>query len=165
MEKYGPALKAKVDGIWYLEAHPEEQEPPDIAQSSVESTVSKSNKINQLLKELYSLKHSEKQVKLHNAQLLDRNVELYDKSQEVKQRHEKTIERNKLLMKENASLYRKLRLFRLQLKEQAVPVARPLGLEALAQIATSMEGELQDETHQEEITSLVREKGASSKKS
>jgi hypothetical protein len=67
-------------------------------------------------------------------------------------------------MKENASLYRKLRLFRLQLKEQAVPAARPLGLEALAQIATSMEGELQDETHQEEITSLVREKGASSKK-
>jgi hypothetical protein len=45
-------------------------------------------------------------------------------------------------MKENASLYKKLRLLRLQLKEQAVPVARPLGLEALAQIATSMEGEL-----------------------
>jgi hypothetical protein len=67
-------------------------------------------------------------------------------------------------MKENATLYRKFRLFRLQLKEQAVPAARPLGLEALAQIATSMEGELQAETHQEEITSLVREKGASSKK-
>ena len=29
---------------------------------------------------------------------------------------------------------------------------------------TSMEGELQAETHQEEITSLVRKKGASSKK-
>jgi hypothetical protein len=43
-------------------------------------------------------------------------------------------------------------------------IARPLGLEALAQIATSMEGELQAETHQEEITSLVREKRASSKK-
>ena len=67
-------------------------------------------------------------------------------------------------MKENAALYRKLRLFRLQLKEQAVPTAKPLGLEALAQIATSMEGELQVETHQEEITSLVREKGASSSK-
>jgi hypothetical protein len=67
-------------------------------------------------------------------------------------------------MKENASLYKKLRLLRLWLKKQAVPAARPLGLEALAQIATSMEGELQAETHQEEITSLVREKGASSKK-
>ena len=50
------------------------------------------------------------------------------------------------------------------LKKQAVPAARPLGLEPLAQIVTSMEGELQAETHQEEITSLVREKGASSKK-
>ena len=49
-------------------------------------------------------------------------------------------------------------------EEQAVPAARPLGLEALAQIATSMEGELQVETHQEDITSLVREKGSSSKK-
>jgi hypothetical protein len=67
-------------------------------------------------------------------------------------------------MKENAALYRKLRLFRLQLKEQAVPAARPLGLETLAQIATFMEGELQAETHHEEITSLVGEKGASSKK-
>jgi hypothetical protein len=67
-------------------------------------------------------------------------------------------------MKENASLHKKLRLLRLQLKEQAVPAARPLGLEPLAQIVTSMEGELQAETHQEEITSLVREKGASSKK-
>ena len=109
-------------------------------------------------------KHSEKQVKLHNAQLSYRNIELYDKSQEVKQRHEKKIEINKLLMKENACLYKKIRLLRLQLKEQAVPATRPLGLEALAQIATSMEGELQAETHQEEITSLVREKGASSKK-
>ena len=42
-------------------------------------------------------------------------------------------------------------------------IARTLGLEALDQIATSMEGELQAETHQEEITSLVREKSASSK--
>ena len=83
---------------------------------------------------------------------------------EVKQRHEKTIERNKLLMKENAPLHKKLWLLRLQLKEQAVPAARPLGLEPLAQIVTSMEWELQAETHQEEITSLVREKGASSKK-
>jgi uncharacterized phage infection (PIP) family protein YhgE len=81
---------------------PEEQEPPEIAQSSAEPTVSKANKINQLLKE-------------------------------------------------NTSLYKKLRLLRL------VPAARPLGLETLAQIATSMEGELQAETHQEEITSKQRE--------
>lgn len=46
---------------------PGEQEPPEIGQSSAELTVSKSNKINQLLKELYNLKHFEKQVKLKNA--------------------------------------------------------------------------------------------------
>jgi hypothetical protein len=117
-----------------------------------------------MLKELYNLKHSEKQVKLKNAQLLDRNVELYDMSQEVKQRHDKTLERNKLLMKENATLYRKLRLLRQQIKEQTAPATRPLGLETLAQVATSIEEEIQAGIHQEEVTSPVREKGTSSKK-
>jgi len=67
-------------------------------------------------------------------------------------------------LKENATLYRKLRLLRLQLKEQTVPAIRPLGLETLAKIVSSMEGEIQVETHHDEVTSPVREKGASSKK-
>ena len=66
-------------------------------------------------------------------------------------------------LKENATLYRKLGLLRLKLKEQTVPEARPLGLETLAQIATSFGQEMQVETHQDEVTSLSRERGASSK--
>jgi 50S ribosomal subunit-associated GTPase HflX len=37
-------------------------------------------------------------------------------------------------------------------------------LEAFAKIASSMEGEIQVEIHHDEVTSPVREKGASSKK-
>jgi hypothetical protein len=41
MAKLGSALRAEVDGVWYLKAHLE------IAQSSAKPTVSKANKINQ----------------------------------------------------------------------------------------------------------------------
>ena len=44
------------------------------------------------------------------------------------------------------------------------PVQDHVGLETLAKIASSMEGEIQVEIHHDEVTSPVREKGASSKK-
>lgn len=60
---------------------------------------------------------------------------MYDLSQEMKKKFEKTLERNKMLMKDNVFLYRKIRLLRLQLKEQTAPVDKAFGLETLAQIA------------------------------
>ena len=48
------------------------------------------------------------------------------------------MERNKLLMKENAKLYRRLRILRLKLKEQTVQEAKPIRLETLVEIATSL---------------------------
>jgi hypothetical protein len=74
------------------------------------------------------------------------------------------MERNKLLMKENAKLYRRLRILRLKLKEQTVQEAKPIRLETLAEIATSFEPERPTETHQAEISRLVRKTRASSKK-
>jgi len=87
------------------------------------------------------LEYSEKQFKKKNAQLIDRNVELYDMSQEVREKHDKTLEKNKMLMKENTRLYRRLRLLRLQMKETHTPAPKHLGLETLAELATSFEKE------------------------
>ena len=44
-----------------------------------------------------------------------------------------------MLMRDNVSLYRKLRLLRLQVKEIQTPKAQSSGLEALAEIAEAME--------------------------
>lgn len=48
---------------------------------------------------------------------------MYDISQEMKQKFEKVLERNKMLMRDNVSLYRKIRVLRLQLKELQTPKA------------------------------------------
>ena len=69
-------------------------------------------------------------------------------SQEVKHDHNKILERNKLLMKENMKLYRRIRVLRSQLKEPQVPLIRPLGLETLAELAMSLEREVEVGTHQ-----------------
>jgi hypothetical protein len=61
-------------------------------------------------------------------------------------------------------LYRQLRLLRLKIKESQPPAQEHTKLETLAQVATSIEEEIQAGIHQEEVTSPVREKGTSSKK-
>ena len=92
-------------------------------------------------------------------------MELYDHSKEIMKKHKKIVERNSLLMKENAILYRKLRILKLKMKESAVEVAKPSGLEALAEIATSFEDEIPVKTHQENVRRSTRLKGSSSKRS
>ena len=57
----------------------------------------------------------------------------------MKQKFDKVLERNKMLMRDNVSLYRKVRLLRLQVKEIQTPKAQSSGLEALAEIAEAME--------------------------
>ena len=118
---------------------PEEQEQTEVKQTENIPSASQSNKVNQLLRELYNSKHVEKQVSLKNAELIERNVKLYDRNQDMKQKYEKTLERNKMLMKDNVSLYRKIRILRLQLKELQPPESKPSGLETLAQIAEALE--------------------------
>ena len=118
---------------------PKEQDLTEDKQPENTPSTSQSSKINQLLKELYNSKHAEKKVKLKNAELIGRNVAMYDLSQEMKQKFEKTLERNKMLMKDNVSLYRKIRVLRLQLKEFQTPKTQPSGLETLAEIAETME--------------------------
>ena len=54
-----------------------------------------------------------------------------------------------MLMKENARLYRNLRILRLKMKESAGIEAKSLGPETLAEIATTLDEEILVETHQE----------------
>ena len=113
--------------------------PPSSAGPSTEPSTSNDSKINQLFKELHDTRHVEKQLKLKVAELIGRNVAMYDISQEMNQKFEKVLERNKLLMRDNVSLYRKIRVLRLQLKELQTPKAQSSGLEALAEVAETME--------------------------
>ena len=132
---------------------------------SAETSTSKTNKINMLLQKLYHARHIEKQTKIHNAQLIERNMELYDRSKEIIEKHKKIVERNSMLMKENARLYRNLRILRLKMKESAGTEAKSLGLETLAEIATTLEEEIPVETHQEQERRSTRLKGSASKRS
>ncbi len=144
------------------------QDVPSSAEPIVEPSgpsTSKNHKVNKLLHELFHARHTEKQTKIHNVQLIERNMELYDHSKEIMKKHMETVERNSLLMKENASLYRKIKILKLKMKESAVQVEKPSGLEALAEIATTFEDEIPIKTHQENVRRSTRLKGSSSKRS
>ena len=77
-----------------------------------------------------------------------------------------------MLMRENARLYRTLRVLRLKMKQPAATEAQPAAteaspssLETLAEIATTLEEERPVETHQRQTRKSTRGKGAASKKS
>ena len=137
-----------------------------------EPSTPETNKINRLLQELSHARHSEKQVKLHNAELIGRNMALHDRSKEIIEKLKKTVERNTMLIKENAKLYRNLRMLRLKLKElegtKVQPVATeapPSGLDALAEMATIPEEVTPMEAQQGQTKRSTRSRGAASKKS
>jgi hypothetical protein len=112
----------------------------------VKPAPARSQKKNQLLKKVYELEVSEKQIKKKNAELVDKNVELYDISQDVMDKYDKTLDKNKLLMKENTKLNRQLRLLRRKVKETQTPTLEHSGLETLAELATSLEKETEPPT-------------------
>ena len=67
----------------------------------VEASSSKprSQKINQLLRQVYELEVLEREIKNTNGRLTKRNVELYDSLQEIKRKYTKMEERSLRLMK------------------------------------------------------------------
>ena len=81
----------------------------------VEASSSKhrSQKINQLLRQVYELEVLESEIKRTNGRLTKRNAELYESLQEMKRKYTKLEESNLRLRKENTSLYRKIRLSKL----------------------------------------------------
>ena len=78
------------------------------------SSKPRSQKINQLLRQVYELEVLEREIKRTNGRLTKRNVELYVSLQEMKRKYTKMEENNLRLMKENTRLYRKMRLSKLQ---------------------------------------------------
>jgi type I site-specific restriction endonuclease len=143
---------------------PEEQNRPLAEASASRPRPARSQKINQLLKKVYELEVSEKQIKKKNAELVDKNVELYDISQDVMDKYDKTLDKNKLLMKENTKLNRQLRLLRLKMKETQTPTPKHSGLETLAELATSLEKETEPPTQQIEVSIPVQGGAASPKR-
>lgn len=79
---------------------------------------------------------------------------MYDIYQEMRQKFDKVLERNKMLMRDNMSLFRKIRMLRLQLKEFQAPKAQSSGLEALAEVAEAME-----ETAEQKAPELGEKRG------
>ena len=144
----------------------EMEEVPPSAEPSTEPSSPKRSKINMLLQELFRSKDNEKQTKIHNSHLIQRNMRLYDNSQELIALHNKTIERNSRLMRENAKLYRQLRLLKLEKKkpaEQEEP--QPAGLDTLAAIATILEEDRSEDIPQGQVRRSSRLRGVPSKRS
>ena len=113
--------------------------PPSTAGPSNEPSPSSDTKINQMFKDLHDAKQAEKELKTEKAELIGRNLAMYDIYKEMKGKFDKVLERNKMLMRDNVSLYRKVRMLRLQVKEMQAPAAQSSGLEALAEVAEAME--------------------------
>ena len=142
------------------------EEVPPSSEQSPEPVSPKRSKINMLLQELFRSRDNEKQTKIHNAHLIQRNVKLYDSCQEVIAIHNKTVERNSWLMKENAKLYRQLRLLRRDKDKPSEPEqSRPAGLDTLAAIATILEEDQIEELPRPQTRRSSRLKKAPSKKS
>jgi hypothetical protein len=145
------------------------------------------SKSNKLLQELSQAKRDVQQVKMHNAELIGRNMALHDRSQEIVEKFKKTTERNAMLIRENAKLYRTLRMLRLKVRElegtevqPVIPQAQPSGLDTLAEVATipeeetpvdaqkeqPVEAQIEQpvEAHQKKAKRAIRRKGPVAKK-
>ena len=91
---------------------PNEDQGEPVAEAS--SNKPRSQKINQLLRQVYELEVLEREIKRTNGRLTKWNAELYDPLQEIKMKYTRLEESNLRLRKENTRLYRKIRLSKLQ---------------------------------------------------
>ena len=102
------------------------------------SSKPRSQKINQLLRQVYELEVLEREIKRTNGRLTKRNDELYDSLQEMKRKYTKLEEINLRLRKENTRLYRKSRLSKLQTRNSGPQSQAYQKLETLAEVAMSL---------------------------
>ena len=115
---------------------PKEQEEPTEKDSSSNP---KTQRINQLLRQVYEMEILEREIKINNAALTGRN-KLLDKSYlEQRERYIFLKRLNIRYLKDNTRLYRMIRLQRLQLKDAKQNPSTHLTLETLAEVAVSLE--------------------------
>ena len=103
------------------------------------SSKPRSQRINQLLRELYELEALEREIKRTNAILTKINIELHDSLLEMRGMYILLQKRNMRLMKDNARLYRKIRLSRLQMKNSNPKYQAHLALKTLVEVAISLQ--------------------------
>jgi hypothetical protein len=117
---------------------PEKHSSPKAETSSSKPPESKTKKINKLLREIYEMEVLERVIKKANSDLTERVAELIKENEAIKERHDSIKVRNRELIRENMKLYRQLRELRLKLKRFETPGEEQTGLDALANLATTI---------------------------
>ena len=103
------------------------------------SSKTRSQRINQLLGKVYELEVLEREIKRTNVILAKRNTELHDSLLEMRGMYILLQKRNLRLVKDNARLYRMIRLSRLQMKNSNPKYQAHLALETLAKASISLQ--------------------------
>ena len=112
----------------------EQYEPAEKASSSRPKT----QRINQLLRQVYEMEILEREIKKNNATLTSRNKLLHKSYLELRERYAFLKRLNKRYLKDNIRLYRMISLQRLQMKEAKLNPSTHLTLETLAEAVVSL---------------------------
>ena len=102
------------------------------------SSKPRSQRINQLLGQVYELEVLEREIKRTNARLTKRKIELHDSLLEMRGMYFLLQKKNMIFMKDNARLYRMIRLSRFQNKNSNPNPKTHLVLETLAEAVISL---------------------------
>ena len=112
----------------------EQDEPGEKASSSKHKT----QKINQLLREVYEMEFLVREVKRNNAILTSRNKLLHKSYLEQRERYIFLKRLNKRYLKDNTRLYRIISLQKLQMKEAKLNPSSHLTMKTLVEVAVSL---------------------------
>ena len=104
------------------------------------SSKPRSQRVNQLLRQVYELQVLEREIKRTNAVLTKKNTQLNNSLLEMKGRYFLLQKRNQRFMKDNTRLYKMIRLLRLQVKNsRSNPSSHThFALETLAEVGVSL---------------------------
>ena len=113
----------------------EQYEPVEKASSSNPKT----QRINQLLRQVHEKEILEREINTNNATLASRNKLLHKSYLELRERYAFLKRLNKRYLKDNKRLYRMIRIQRLQMKEAKPNPSTHLTFETLTEAAVSLQ--------------------------
>jgi response regulator RpfG family c-di-GMP phosphodiesterase len=103
-------------------------------------------------------------IKKTNSELTEKVAELFKENEAIKEKHEAIKVRNRELIRENMKLYRQLRELRLQLKKFENSGEEQTGLDALANLATTIIEVTDSPTKHTQVRKSARIKATTAKK-
>ena len=127
-------IVAEIEGLPSLT--PKEQDEPTEKDSSSNP---KTQRINQLLRQVYEMEISKREIKKNNSTLTRWNKLLHNSYLEMRERYVFLKRLNKRYLKDNTRLYRMIRLQRLQVKDEKPNPSTHLTLETLVEGAISLQ--------------------------